>query len=91
MPRTTSTAAAHDQTGTSEGVSIRELLSRAGLPAGADFRGAELAKTVIVAGADGYRVAFGIAEFDPGFSDHLAILADKRAARRLRAMRRHFS
>jgi len=31
MPRTTITAAAHDQTGRYEGVSIRDLLSRAGV------------------------------------------------------------
>jgi DMSO/TMAO reductase YedYZ molybdopterin-dependent catalytic subunit len=85
MPRTTVTAEAHDQKGSYEGVSMRELLSRAGVAAGAELRGAELAKTVIVTGADGYRVAFGIAEFDPGFTDRTAILADRRDGRPLPA------
>ena len=40
--------------------------------------GAELAKSVIVTGADGYQVAFGLAEFDPGFTDRVAILADRK-------------
>lgn len=78
MPRTTVTASAHDQTGTYEGVTVRELLTRAGVPRAEDLRGAELAKSVIVTGADGYRVAFGIAEFDPDFTDRVAILADRK-------------
>jgi hypothetical protein len=61
-----------------EGVTVRELLTRAGVPSGADLRGAELAKTVIVTGADGYRAAFGLAEFDPGFTDRVSIVADRK-------------
>lgn len=76
LPRTSVTATAHGVTGTYEGVTVCELLTRAGIPSGEALRGTELAKTVIVAGADGYRAAFGIAEFDPGFTDRLAILAD---------------
>ena len=34
------TASAHNQTGTYEGVSVRELLTRAGVPAGEALRGA---------------------------------------------------
>jgi DMSO/TMAO reductase YedYZ molybdopterin-dependent catalytic subunit len=78
MPRTKLTAAAHDQTGVFEGVTVRELLTRAGVPAGADLRGSLLAKTVVVTGADGYRVAFAIAEFDPVFTDRVSILADRK-------------
>jgi len=75
MPRTVVKASAHDQEGSYEGVAIRELLTRAGVPAGDALRGAELAKVIVVSGADGYRVAFGIAEFDPAFTDRVAILA----------------
>lgn len=78
MPRTRVTASAHNQKGVYEGVTVRELLSRAGVPAGEALRGAELAKTVIVTGADGYRVAFGLAEFDPAFTDGVSILADRK-------------
>jgi len=28
----------------------------------------------VITGADGYRVAFGVAEFDPAFTDRMAIL-----------------
>ena len=78
MPRTSITATAHKVSGTFEGVTIRELLTRAGVPAGPQLRGAALASSVIVTGADGYRVSFGLAEFDPDFTDRVAILADKR-------------
>jgi len=76
MPRTTLKATSHDVTNVYEGVSMRELLTRAGIPAGEELRGAELAKSVLVTGADGYKVAFGIAEFDPAFTDRVSILAD---------------
>ena len=35
-----------------------------------------MAKTVFVSVADGYRAAYGLAEFDPGFTARQAILAD---------------
>jgi len=78
MPRTRVTALAHDQQTTYEGVSMRELLTRAGVPAGEALRGKELATAILVSGADGYRVVFGVAEFDPAFTDRAAILADRK-------------
>jgi len=78
MPRTTVTATAHERTANYEGVSLRELLTRVGVPFGEALRGRALAAAVVVTGADGYRVVFGVAELDPGFTDRLAILADKR-------------
>jgi hypothetical protein len=63
---------------TYEGVRIRELLTKAGVLSGEGLRGAELAKAVVVTGADGYQVAFGLAEFDPDFTDRVSILADRR-------------
>src|SRR6266851_853249 len=78
MSRVKVTASAHDQTGIYEGVTIREILTLAGVPAGENLRGAELAKTVIVTGADSYRAAFGVAEFDAAFTDRLSILADRK-------------
>jgi hypothetical protein len=76
MPRQHLKASAHGETGVYEGVAVREILTRAGVPADDALRGADLAKAVVVAGADGYRVAFGLAEFDPGFTDRVSILAD---------------
>jgi hypothetical protein len=78
MPRSAVTVSSRGQQTTYEGVSIRELLTRVGVPSGEALRGRELSNVVVVTGADGYRVAFGVAEFDPGFTDRLSILADKR-------------
>jgi hypothetical protein len=57
---------------------VRELLTRAGVPAGEALRGRALATAVTVTGADGYRVVLGIAELDPAFTDRVAILADRK-------------
>ncbi len=76
MPRAKLKATAHDVTNVYEGVAMRELLTRAGVPEGENLRGAELAKAVIVTGADGYKAAFGIGEFDPGITDRVSLLAD---------------
>jgi DMSO/TMAO reductase YedYZ molybdopterin-dependent catalytic subunit len=78
MPRTSVTASAHHVSGTWEGVTVRELLSRAGVPSGTQLPGPALAASVIVTGSDGYRVAFGLAEFDAQFTDRVAILADRK-------------
>jgi hypothetical protein len=57
---------------------VRELLTRAGVPAGDALRGPALATAVVVTGAGGYRVVFAIAECDPAFTDRVAILADRK-------------
>ena len=57
---------------------MRELLTRAGVPAGHALRGPALATAVVVTGADGYRMVFAIAEFDPAFTDRVAIVADRK-------------
>jgi hypothetical protein len=78
MPHTTINTTDHGQPVVYEGVLIRELLTRAGVPEGEKLRGRELATAVVVTGADGYKVAFGVAEFDPGLADGLSILADRK-------------
>jgi len=45
---------------------------------GEALRGRALSSAVVVTGADGYRAVFGIAEFDPAFTDRVAILADRK-------------
>lgn len=78
MPRVTLAATSHGQTGTYEGVSMRDILTRAGVPAGEAVRGPHVATTVIVKGADGYQAAFALAEFDPAFTNRVSLLADRR-------------
>jgi DMSO/TMAO reductase YedYZ molybdopterin-dependent catalytic subunit len=76
MPRTTLKATAHGESNAYSGVSMRALLTRAGVAEGEAVRGAELAKVVVVIGADDYRAAFSIADFDPAFTDRVSLLAD---------------
>jgi hypothetical protein len=48
-----------------------------GAPSGDALRGKELADYVVVDARDGYRVVFALAEFDAGYSDRIALLADR--------------
>jgi hypothetical protein len=63
---------------TYEGVPVVELLQRGGVPLGKRLRGAQMKFYVIVDAADGYQVVFALPEFDPGFTDRVILLADKR-------------
>lgn len=85
-PRTTIKGTAHDGT-TAEytGVPLHHLLARAGLPAGAQMRGAELQRYVVIEAADAYRAVFALAELDPAFRNPVAILADRKDGKPLDA------
>jgi DMSO/TMAO reductase YedYZ molybdopterin-dependent catalytic subunit len=61
---------------TYEGVLLPELLKRAGVPQGAQLRGAAMATYVQADAADGYRVIFSLAELDADFQDSEVIVAD---------------
>jgi hypothetical protein len=61
-----------------EGVALRDLLIKAGIPFGDAIKGAALARVVIVTGRDGYRAVYAIAELDAGFTDQMILLADRR-------------
>lgn len=78
MPRTKLTVKEHDQTVTYEGVTLAEILQKAGAPMGEQLRGKALASYVLATAHDGYRVVFTLPELDPSFTDtaHHIILAD---------------
>ena len=78
MPRTKVTAQEHDATATYEGVSLTEILQKAGAPLGKELRGKAMASYVLVTARDGYRVVFALPELDPDFTDtsQRIILAD---------------
>lgn len=78
MPHQSVTVQVRGQAERYTGIPLIELLKRAGAPAGEAIRGPELTKVVVVSGADGYRVAFALAELDPGFTDRIVLLADRR-------------
>lgn len=61
-----------------EGVPVLEFLKRAGAPLGNELRGPNMTMCVIASASDGYKVVFALAEFDPGFTDQVILLADHR-------------
>lgn len=84
LPRRSVTAEATDHglaPATYEGTPLAELLVLAGVTFGQTVRGPRLADVVVVEAADGYRVAFALAELDPGFTDRVVLLADRRDGR----------
>ena len=76
MTRREVRASAHEVTGTFAGVPLGDILRLVGAPSGDSLRGPALASYVLVEAADGYRVTFALAEFNPGFTDRLILLAD---------------
>jgi DMSO/TMAO reductase YedYZ molybdopterin-dependent catalytic subunit len=79
MPRTSAAVTDdHGAKATYEGVPAVEILKRAGAPLGKELRGPNMTVCVVAGGSDGYQVVFALAEFDPGFTDQVIMLADHR-------------
>jgi hypothetical protein len=57
------------------GVLLRDLLAKSNTPLGQKLRGDEMRDYVDVAGKDGYRAVFALAELDPAFQDNKVLLA----------------
>jgi hypothetical protein len=60
-----------------DGVSLRDVLTSAGVPTGDGLRGKEMADYIVAEGSDGYRAVFSVAELDPAFSNTQVIVATK--------------
>lgn len=79
MPR--ETVSVPDPNGTNvsyEGVNLREILQRAGVPFGKDLRGKALASYIVAKAHDGYQVVFSPGEMDSSFGNESIVVADKR-------------
>lgn len=76
-PRVTISVVDHDKTVQFEGVPLATLLTMASIQLGDALRGPRMAEVLLVTAADGYRVAFALAEIDPAFAVREIILADK--------------
>lgn len=61
-----------------EGVSLREILKRAGAPMGKALRGKVLTTYVLAKAHDGYEVMFTLGEIDSDFGNESILVADKR-------------
>ncbi|OOG46842.1 hypothetical protein B0E50_12760 [Rhodanobacter sp. C01] len=78
LPRSSVTAGAHDEKPSLwEGVTLVELLQRAGAPLDKQLRGREMARFVRVTAADGYQVVFSLAELDAAFGDRNVLVVDR--------------
>ncbi len=75
------TASVPDQDGTTvsyEGVPLREILKKAGVPFGKELRGKALSSYVLAKAHDGYQVLFSLGELDGAFGNLSVLVADKR-------------
>jgi hypothetical protein len=80
------TVAVADQDGTKvnyDGVPLREILQRAGVPLGKELRGKALASYVIAKAHDGYQVVFSLGEIDTAFGNASILVADRRDGKSL--------
>jgi hypothetical protein len=84
MSRVTVTVPDRDGTKVNyEGVPMREILKRAGVPSGKDLRGKALATYVLAKAHDGYQVVFSLGEMDDALGNESIIVADKRDSKPL--------
>jgi len=59
------------------GVSLAEILGRAGVTLGKQLRGENMTKYLLVKAGDGYQVLFSLPELDSSFADRTIFLADQ--------------
>jgi DMSO/TMAO reductase YedYZ molybdopterin-dependent catalytic subunit len=79
MPRETVSVPEEDDTKVEyEGVALREILKRAGVPVGKDLRGKGLTTYLLVKAHDGYQVVFSLGEIAADFGNETILVADKR-------------
>ena len=58
-----------------EGVTLKSVLEKAGVPFGESMKGKRLTNCLLVEAADGYRVVIASPELDPAFTDKQTVLA----------------
>lgn len=62
---------------TYSGVMLADILKKAGATMGADLKGENLSKYLLVEASDGYQIIFALAELDKSFTDRAIILANQ--------------
>lgn len=58
------------------GVSVQDILAKAGTPSGKELHGENMTKYLLVKCKDGYQVLFSLAELDASIADKNIIVAD---------------
>lgn len=59
------------------GVPVADILQQAGVTMGAQLRGENMSKYLLVKSGDGYEVLFSLPELDAAFTDRVVILASQ--------------
>ena len=73
------TISATDEAGhtdTYTGVSLHDLIVKAGAPTGQPVRGKAMLSYILISASDNYHVLFTLPELDPSFTDHVAVIAE---------------
>jgi len=84
LPRETAEVTEMDGTkSVYEGVTLQEILKKAGLSFGRQMRGKALAGYVLASAKDDYQVVFAMGELDPGLGGEKILVADKRNGKAL--------
>ena len=78
MPRATLTREEDGQTVKYEGVLVRDILQKAGVPLGREMTGKPMASYLLATARDGYQVVFALPEIDPAFMGAEVLAADRR-------------
>jgi hypothetical protein len=76
LPPAAATLVAHGSSQRCTGVWLRDLLAKAGVPAGEAIKGPLLHATISVVAADGYRVGFSLGEIDAKLGNTPILVAD---------------
>ena len=66
-----------------EGVTLKSVLEKAGVPFGESMKGKRLASCLLVEAADGYQVVIALPELDPAFTDKQVVLTFLKAGKPL--------
>lgn len=75
LPAATAILTAHGKSHECRGVWLADLATAAGLPAGEALRGPALTTLIVAEAADGYRVAFSLAELDAKLGKRSVLVA----------------
>jgi hypothetical protein len=77
MPHHSVTANQHGKQVSYEGVYIRDVLAKEGVPFGSELKGNKLSTYVLATAQDGYAVVYTLTEMNPDFNDGDLLIADK--------------